>query len=403
MFFIQFMLHYFPYRICLALAPRGSSRFGPADEVKNQTSPAGPPALVAPEQGAEAFLQRTVQSMKKRERAKRKDNIIFLPGLEKRLTDKGLESLQNKRYQEAITLLEEAKAHDPENSDILIGLVLAYFEAGAYIKAKDLANEMLLKGIGEYFHMVDLYLTILIQLHEYQEIVSTIEALFDEKEIPPDRHDHFLTILQFSKRMADNSQQEPMEEAKEETHLKELKLSSLKNLNEQMLAISSLAEKNIRPYMDEIKEYLNSESGHPFLKTMLLTLLKEQEYDKKIEVKKFNEDLSLIPTELPDVQTQPRMKEIEKILEAKLENSDPVLFENMKGMVERIFFISYPFVLKPEAARAWAAAFHLLVLDYLGGEPDVDDISDEYEISTEKIEQALAKIRELEEISYPNI
>ncbi|MFS0775764.1 tetratricopeptide repeat protein [Neobacillus sp. 3P2-tot-E-2] len=341
--------------------------------------------------------------MKKRERAKRKDNIIFLPGLEKRLTDKGLESLQNKRYKEAITLLEEAMVHDPENSDILIGLVLAYFEAGAYIKAKDLANEMLLKGIGEYFHMVDLYLTILIQLHEYQEIVSTIEALFDEKEIPPDRHDHFLTILQFSKRMADNSQQEPMEEVKEETHLKELKLSSLKNLNEQMLAISSLAEKNIRPYMDEIKEYLNSDPGHPFLKTMLLTLLKEQEYDKKIVVKKFSEDLSVVPTELPDIQTQPRMKVIENILEAKLENSDPVLFENMKGMVERIFFISYPFELKPEAVSAWAAAFHLLVLDYLGGEPDVDDISDEYEISTEKIEQALAKIRELEEISYPNI
>lgn len=348
-------------------------------------------------------MQRTVQCMKKRERAKRKDNIIFLPGLEKRLTDKGLESLHNKRYQEAITLLEEAKGHDPENSDILIGLVLAYFEAGAYIKAKELANEMLLKGIGEYFHMVDLYLTILIQLHEYQEIVSTIEALFEEKEIPPDRHDHFLTIMQFSKRMADNSQQEQMEEEKEETHLKELKLSSLKNLNDQMLAISSLAEKNIRPYIEEIKEYLNSESGHPFLKTMLLTLLKEQEYDKKIVVKKFNEEFSLVPTELPDIQTQPRMKEIENILEAKLENSDPVLFENMKGMVERIFFISYPFELEPEAAIAWAAAFNLLVLDYLGGEPDVDDISNEYEISTEKLEQALAKIRELEEISYPNI
>jgi adenylosuccinate synthase len=170
-----------------------------------------------------------------------------------------------------------------------------------------------------------------------------------------------------------------------------------------MLVISSLAEKNIRPYMDEIKEYLNSESGHPFLKTMLLTLLKEQEYDKKIVVEKFNEDLSIVPTELPDIQTQPRMKEIENILEAKLENSDPVLFENMKGMVERIFFISYPFELQPEAVSAWAAAFHLLVLDYLGGEPDVDDISDEYEISTKKIEQALAKIRELEEISYPNI
>jgi tetratricopeptide (TPR) repeat protein len=341
--------------------------------------------------------------MKKRERAKRKDNIIFLPGLEKRLTDKGLESLHNKRYQEAITLLEEARVHDPENSDILIGLVLAYFEAGAYSKAKDLANEMLLKGIGDYFHMVDLYLTILIQLHEYQEIVSTIEALFDEKEIPPDRHDHFLTILQFSKRMADNSQQEPMEEAIEETKPKKLNLVSLKSLNEQMTVISSLADKNIRPFMDEIKEYLNSESGHPFIKTMLMSLLKEQEYDKNVVVKKFSEDLNVVPTELPDIQTQPRMKEIEDILEAKLENSDPVLFENMKGMVERIFFISYPFEFKPDAARAWAAAFHLLVLNYLGGDSNVDDISDEYEISSEKIEQALAKITELEEISYPNI
>lgn len=348
-------------------------------------------------------MQRTVQSMKKRERAKRKDNIIFLPGFEKRLTDKGLESLQNKRYQEAITLLEEAKQHDPENSDLLIGLVLAYFEAGAYKKAKELANSMLLKGIGEYFHMVDLYLTVLIQLHEYKEIVSTIEALFDEKEIPPDRHDHFLTILQFSKRMADNDQHEPVDAPKEDTQVKELNLSSLKNLNEQMLVISSLAEKNIRPFMDEIKEYLNDESGHPFLKTMLLTLLKEQEYDKEIMVKKFSEQLTVVPTAIPEVQSQPRVKEIEHLLELRLENTDPILFENIKGMVERVFFITYPFEHKPDSVAAWAAAFHLLVLEYLGNSLDVRDISDDYEISTEKIEQALGKIRELEEISYPNI
>jgi tetratricopeptide (TPR) repeat protein len=342
--------------------------------------------------------------MKKRERAKRKDNIIFLPGLEKRLTDKGLESLQNKRYQEAITLLEEAREHDPENSDILIGLVLGYFEAGAYKEAKELANEMLLKGIGDYFHLVDLYLTILIQLHEYQEIVSTIEALFDEKEIPPDRHDHFLTILQFSRRMADNNlEEEPIEAPQENTHLKELNLNSLKNINEQMLVISSLAEKNIRPYIEEIKDYLTSESGHPFLKTMLLTLLKEQEYDKEIMVEKFREDQSVVPTELPDIQSQPKMIEIENLLEKSLENNDPVLFENLKGMVERIFFISYPFEFKPEESSAWAAAFHLLVLDYFGADSDLRSLSNEYEISLEKIEQALAKIRELEEISYPNI
>src|SRR5690606_14292053 len=111
-------------------------------------------------------------------------------------------------------------------------------------------------------------------LHEYQEIVSTIEALFDEKEIPPERHDHFLTILQFSRRMADNDindiEEEPIEAPQEQSHTKELNLTSLKNIDEQMLVISSLAEKNIRPYIEEIKEYLTSEWGHPFLKTMLL-------------------------------------------------------------------------------------------------------------------------------------
>jgi tetratricopeptide (TPR) repeat protein len=341
--------------------------------------------------------------MKKRERAKRKDNLIFLPGLEKRLTDKGLESLQNKRYQEAITLLEEAREHDPENSDILVGLVLAYFEAGAYIKAKDLANEMLLKGIGDYFHLVDLYLTILIQLHEYQEIVSTIEALFDEMEIPADRHDHFLTILQFSKRMADNNQQDSSEDTEEDTYLKELNLASLKSLNEQMLVISNLAEKNIRPYIEEIKEYLTSDSGHPFLKTMLLSLLKEQEYDKEIVVKKFNEEKYIVPTELPDIQSQPRMQEIENLLEKRVENSDPSLFEHIKGMIERIFFISYPFEFKPTDSLAWAGAFHFLVLGYLGADSDLHALANEYEISPEKIERALSKIRELEEISYPNI
>jgi hypothetical protein len=72
-------------------------------------------------------------------------------------------------------------------------------------------------------------------------------------------------------------------------------------------------------------------------------------------------------------------------------------------MVERIFFMSYPFELNPSAPPAWAAAFHILVLDYLGVESDLVEMGEEYEIPSEKIEHALLKIRELEEISYPNI
>ncbi len=341
--------------------------------------------------------------MKKRERAKRKDNVIFLPGLEKRLTEKGLEYLEMKRFTEAITFLEEAREHEPENSDVLIGLVLAYFEAADYKKGKELASEMLLKGIGDYFQMVDLYLTILIQLHEYQEIVTTIEALMDEKEIPPERHDHFLTILQFSKRMADNSQPDLVDEDLEESNPKDLNLFQLKNLNEQMLVVSNLADKNIRPYIDEIKEYLLADEGHPFLKSMLLSLLKEQEYDKEITVKKLNNIATVTPTELSEIHSQPRMKEIERILADRLESSDPVLFENIRAMMERIFFITYPIELEPEENPAWAAAFHILGHSYLGIEIDLQEISSDYEVNSKVIEKTMLLIAEIEEISYPNI
>lgn len=341
--------------------------------------------------------------MKKRERAKRKDNIIYFPGLEKQLTEKGLESLRLKKYAEAITLLEEAKDLDPENDEMLIGLVLAYFEASAYKKAKKLANEMLLKGIGDYFQMVDLYLTILIQLHEYPEIVSTIEALLDEKEIPPDKHDHFITILQFSRRMAEQNETGSTESIPEESNIKELNLYSLHNLNDQMQLAATLADKNIRPFVPEIKDYLMADSGNPFLKTVLLTLLKEQEYDKEIEIRKFNQGITVVPIQLPEVKQEPRMTGIKKILEEQLEQHDPVLFENIIGMVERIFFTSYPFHLGPEELEAWAGAFHFIAFEYLGMELNLNEISFEYQTSLEKIHQAIVQIREIEEISYPNI
>ncbi|HEY2420258.1 MAG TPA: tetratricopeptide repeat protein [Neobacillus sp.] len=341
--------------------------------------------------------------MKKREKTERTDNVILFPGLEKRLTDKGLEYLQNKKFAEAITHLEKARELSPDDGEILIGLVLAYFEASSFIKAKELANEMLFKGIGDYFQLVDLYLTILIQLHEYDEIVATLEALLEEKEIPSEKRDHFLTLLQFSRRMADHHQPEGNVDLPKESEKIELNLFSLHNLNEQMLAISKLAEKNIRPYIPEIQEYLIAETGHPFLKTMLLNLLKEQEYDKEITANKFDHQLVIIPTQLPDIHLQTRMKEIVNLLEDRLGSTNPTLLENIIGMVERIFFISYPFELKPESTSAWAAAFHFIASEYLGIPLRMSDISGEYRASIEQIEMVLGQIASLEEISYPNI
>jgi tetratricopeptide (TPR) repeat protein len=345
--------------------------------------------------------------MKKREPVKKKDNVIYFPELDKRLTEKGLESLQTKKFTEAIQYLEAARELDPENENILIGLVLSYFEAASFQKAKDLAKEMLLLGMGEYFQMVELYLTILMQLHEYTEIVTTIEALFDEREIPEERNEHFLSILQLSKRMAENHQHPEPEEEEErentESGRKELRLQALQDPNEQMLLIAELTDKNIRPFLPEIKEYLQFDKGHPFFKTMLLNLLKEQEYDQEVMVQKFMKENYFVPSKLPEVSSQPRMETIISLLQEKLENNDPILFQNIKSLVERHFLITYPFVLEPIDPNAWAAGFHFVAFQYYGNEPQESNFTCEYDISMEELEAAVGQIKEIEEISYPII
>ncbi|PLS01333.1 tetratricopeptide repeat protein [Neobacillus cucumis] len=342
--------------------------------------------------------------MKKREQVKRKDNVIFFPGLDKRLTDKGLESLEKKKFHEAIPLLEEARELDPDNENILIGLVLAYFEAGAFQKAKALAKEMLLKGIGDYFQMVDLYLTVLIQLHEYREIVTTIEALLDEREIPPEKHDHFLTILQFSRRMAEGREQQEIEEEEpQDSEDPFLNLLALKNINEQMLVIANLADKNIRPYLDEMTDYLKSEAGHPFLKTMLLHVLKEQEIDRELIVEKFTIEEKVNPLKLPEVREQPKMLAIKTLLEEQLENKNPGLYENTVSMLERTFFICYPLEMEPESNEAWAASFNMLAQEYLGMDAEIGKLARKYGAETLDIEKARMQIETIEKISYPNI
>lgn len=345
--------------------------------------------------------------MKKREPIKKKDNVIFFPDLEKRLTEKGLESLQEKRYLEAIRFLEDARGLDPVNEDTMIGLLLAYFESSQFQNAKVLAKEMLLKGIGDYTKLVELYVTILIQLHEYAEIVSTIELLIEEKEIPPEKQEHFLKILQFSKRMAESDQpyDDSMEKqgGEENVQNESLNLLDVTDPKEQMLLVSKLTNRNIRPYIREIKEYLRSDGGHPFFKTMLLNLLRDQEYQQEVVVHKFNFESQFIPSDLPEVSSQAKMGAIIENLHNHLESSDPVLLGNIKNLVERHFLMVYPFSLEPLNPGAWAAAFHLIALEYHGIQSKIIDFSKQYSCSIKDMEQAIEFIKQIEEISSPII
>ncbi|WP_176167397.1 tetratricopeptide repeat protein [Mesobacillus jeotgali] len=340
--------------------------------------------------------------MKKRD--SNKDNVILFPGLEKRLLEKGLDYMKQQKYRDAIQYLEQALDHDPENSDIYVGLILAHYETGNLKQAKDIAAEMLKSGLGDYIQVIEMYLMILVQLNEYSEMVTTIEALLEEREIPADKHEHFIKMLEFGRKMIDGIERNEIAEIDDEQPEEQaLDLFGSDDLNQQVMALASLANVNIRPFIKIIKEFTRSEEGHPFLKTMLVNILREQGYAEELAVNKFGWEESFFPAQLPDVKEYIEDSGVLQLLSREIENEDPVLFEQVQSLVERYFFLIYPYKNPVGNSPAWAAASHFIANEYYGFDDPLETFADLYSSPHEETAQVLDFIRKLEEISYPII
>ncbi|WP_163101328.1 tetratricopeptide repeat protein [Peribacillus alkalitolerans] len=329
----------------------------------------------------------------------KQDNVIPLPGLSQRLIKLGLDALANKNFKEAYSYLTQAIELEPDHADLHIGLVVSMVELGLYKEAKQLCKEIMHKGIGDYFQVVSIYLMVLLHLNEHEEMVSTIEALLDENEVPPEKEDSFERMLEFSKRVI--LERETKTEPEAQHDVSGFQLEG-KTDSEQFFLLSKLSDKNIRPYVSQLKGFLVDEKAHPFLKTMALTMMVEQQYEKEISIVKFGRCMDVLPTKLPTVPEDSQFLKLLRILDNALGQENPTQYELAKSILERHHFISYPFGF-PFNHEELAAAYHYLSDDYQGSETELEEMANLYGCSPEKIEEALRHLRALEEISSPII
>jgi tetratricopeptide (TPR) repeat protein len=341
--------------------------------------------------------------MKKRRKAKHhQDNIFLFPNVDRLLLEKGMERLKDKKYHEAIDFLEKAIELDEENEEIAFALIVAYFEANKLTAAKELAQSRLKKGAEDYFHLIEIYITILLQLNEFEEIVPTIQALLEEKEIPIEKFDNFVKILEFSKRKLEVG--ETLLSGYDYTvgdPVDKWNLLESQDINEQFLAVADLAQKNVRVYLSNIIDYLGSPAGHPFVKTMLLQLLKEQEIGQEIVVEKFRKRVKLSPVELPNMDEFLKNSPGLETLKSFLEQDNPTLFESIYAIISRHSFLLYPLSREPNIPSVWAAAYHFMTLEFFGEQVSLEKLAKKYQTDQAIVTEALAYLRKLEEISSP--
>jgi tetratricopeptide (TPR) repeat protein len=328
-----------------------------------------------------------------------KGKILQFPGLKERLLEKGVQALENGEIQESADLLTQAYEMDPENPDINTALVLALYENKQYDDAKVICKEMLLEGIGEYFEVVDMYLMILIQLHQHQDVVDTIHALFDEKEVPFDKEEHFRKLLHFSEKVLDGK--ETVTRMDEKSEIPETSILKDKSLEEQTLIAAQLVHQNIRPYLPELVSFLKEGTSHPFLQSMILNVLREHDYDKETFINKMEREVIVTPSELPDVFETKIFMEVSEQLEELLSQRNPTLFQHALELVKRHSFLLYPFDLEGDPANI-AIVYASWAADMFADSILKEELNQEMEHCGE-CTNLMEQLHTLEEISSPTI
>lgn len=335
---------------------------------------------------------------------KEDSKVIAFPNLGERLIIKGLDELGNRNFKEAALLFSQAREFEPDNDEVCMGLVVSLVELEHYEESKELCQEMLNKGIGDYFQLINIYLMVLLQLNEHQEMITTIELLFEENQIPFDKEEHFEKMLHFSKRALEDKKEEIDRELQyREEELKQEELFDGKSDKDMLLVISKLTNINIRPFIPQIEQFLQESEGHPFFKTMLLNILIDQEYNEEVTVQKFGQSQIVIPNELVELKGTSFYKTINTLIEEEISQKNPSLYEMVYSLIERHCFLLYPFEPEAEMIPVWAAGYHALAEQYMTGEDIIQEIADSYSVDGEAVTNILTNIKEIEEISYPII
>ncbi|WP_078379493.1 tetratricopeptide repeat protein [Sutcliffiella halmapala] len=334
-----------------------------------------------------------------------KKKIVEFPNLKHRLLEKAMNTMKEKKFAEALALFEQARESEYAYAEVELGMVVCFMELGQLTEAKNRCKKMLREDVGDYFHILQIYITILIQLKEYGEVKTTIEAILEEDRIPAQYAQNFYQLLEFARKML------PSEENESELHteveqddnsfhsfpIEELHLGAIQK---QYELIQQLKSMHIRPFLSEVELYLKNEEMHPVLKTFLLHILKEQGVEKEIQLIKLGKSVSVIPKDLPSGEEDPFLNKVIGVLDDTVNSENPILFESLKEMLVRLHTVHFPLPFYPNSPKIWAAGLHKIGNDLYGMLVDEEVFLEEYHISTHELEDILQKIKKLEDFSF---
>jgi len=331
------------------------------------------------------------------------DNIVQFPNLSIRLLDKGIATLKDKNYRQAIVLFKQLHDMDPEHPQAAYGLAVCYVELGFYKEARDLTKEMMQRGIGHYYDVLKLHVTVLIQMKEFREVLTLIEAVLSEDDVSTDVRQMLQQLAYFSQQRVDESVTAgDAEEQQNGAHyLQDDGLAMVDVIDkglkskvyDQQLAVIQKA-RDFGIVSEAMLEFLKGD-GDAFLKSLMLEVLQENSYLGSVEVIKFGNTYQVALGQ--PLFYREFSEGVKKLLEDVLASNNPSLKEMAWQVWDHFVLTIFPRPIELSEPTLWAAACYLYSNEIMGMEMNEETIKVLFSVTKEAIMPFVQEIWEIEQ------
>jgi tetratricopeptide (TPR) repeat protein len=340
--------------------------------------------------------------MEEQGKTKQQKKVIPFPNLNARLLEQGVQALKSKNFDKAKLFFEQLYRLEPENSQVAYGLAVTYVELERYTQAEELTEEMMKKGIGDFYDVLKLHVTILIQQHRYQKVLTTLNAILSEDSPPENIRETLQQLADFAEiRLEENAEIQDFNEPIKPSFFVDIKpdLES-SHVERQWRGIQKgkqfMTDQVIKDYLD----YLDNQTGDPFLKSIVMKILQENGYDQPFTVFKFGQHFP-VDFMASNLFYEGFSNQVESLLEDALSSDNPSLLAVATQIWGHFTISVYPRILEPNDPKVWAAACFVFSHQINDFDVNTELIEAFFNVTNEDIARPISLLKSIEEKRNP--
>ncbi|WP_318615229.1 DUF3196 family protein [Sporosarcina sp. YIM B06819] len=297
-------------------------------------------------------------------RIRKTDKVIVFPGTYEKLVEQGFVAVEQSNFDKAVEVFDQAILYEPDYPEFLGPYAVALYETKEFKRAKDIAARLLHSGTADYIDTMELYLTISIQLQEYEEVEMTIDALIGEGIVPQEMLQKFNYLRELNGRLSNRYVVEEQTAPVKPFTLEEF---DAMDTMQQQYALASLEGMDLSGMIPQLVEIAERDDVAPLVISFVLALLLQAGYSKEITVRKFGWQQTIIPSTMTlpgrDDLTVEVLGEIDRLL-----LKDPSRLEMAHGLIEKFAITAFPFGWNQYSAQEVAAAYVNYIESLFSGE-----------------------------------